>query len=175
MKAKFTQGLLDEEMIIKSLKIIKGQKILDVGCGNGYMSKRFSEIVGNSGNIYALDTDKVSIDILRREILNPNLEALTGDITKKTIFQNEFFDLVYLSTVIHIFSKSQIERFCEETKRILKPKFQLAIVNFKKEDVPFGPPVDSRLSPDELAQRLSFTPGKCIEAGKHFYMQIFLV
>jgi ubiquinone/menaquinone biosynthesis C-methylase UbiE len=59
---KFSEGLLDDEIILKNLKITLGQTILDAGCGNGYMAKKFSVLVGNAGKIYALDPDKESIN-----------------------------------------------------------------------------------------------------------------
>jgi hypothetical protein len=38
----------------------------------------------------------------------------------------------------------------------------------------FGPPVEMRSSPEELKQKLSFTPMELIEVGEHFYMQLFV-
>ena len=64
--------------------------------------------------------------------------------------------------------------FEKEVKRILKSGAKLAIVNIKKENTPFGPPVEMRSSPEELRQKLSFTPGELIEVSEHFYMQIFV-
>jgi hypothetical protein len=50
----------------------------------------------------------------------------------------------------------------------------LAIVNIKKEITPFGPPMEMRLSPEELRQKISFIPKELFEVGDHFYMQIFI-
>jgi ubiquinone/menaquinone biosynthesis C-methylase UbiE len=170
---KFSEGLLDEEIILKNLEINPGQTILDAGCGNGYMTKKFSALVGNTGKIYALDPDKESIDTLRREVEKTNIEALVGDITKPTEMRECSIDLVYLSTVFHIFSDTQIVGFDKEVKRILKPRAKLAIININKENTPFGPPVEMRSSPEELRQKLSFTPREVIEVSEYFYMQIF--
>ena len=171
---KFSEGLLDDETILKKLKINLGQTILDAGCGNGYMAKKFSVLVGNAGKIYALDPDKESINKLRKEAEKTNIEALVGDITKTTEIKECSIDLVYLSTVFHIFSDTQIVGFEKEIKRILKPRAKLAIVNIKKENTPFGPPLEMRSSPEELRQKLSLTPRELIEVSEHFYMQIFV-
>ena len=64
--------------------------------------------------------------------------------------------------------------FEKEINRILKPKSQLAIVNIHKKETPFGPPLEMRSSPEELRQKLSFTPKKLIEVGDYFYMQLFV-
>ena len=170
---KFSEGLLNDEMILANLNICAGQTILDAGCGNGYMAKKFSELVGNTGKIYALDPDRGSIANLKSEFEKTNIEAFVSDITKPTGLKASSIDLVYLSTVFHIFSDAQIDGFVTEIKRILKPNARLAIVNIKKEDTPFGPPVEMRSSPEELRQKLPFTPKILIDVGDHFYMQVF--
>ncbi|KQC06880.1 MAG: hypothetical protein APR62_07350 [Smithella sp. SDB] len=64
---KFSEGLLNNEKILANLDRRPGQTILDAGCGNGYMAKKFSEIVGNTRKIYALDPDNQSIANLKRK------------------------------------------------------------------------------------------------------------
>ena len=170
---KFSEGLLNDETILANLNIRAGQRILDAGCGNGYMTKKFSELAGKIGKIYALDPDRGSIDNLKKEVEKTNIEAFVGDITKPTGLKASSIDLVYLATVFHIFSNAQIDGFVTEIKRILKPNAQLAIVNIKKEDTPFGPPVEMRSSPEELTEKLPFAPKLLIEVSDHFYMQVF--
>ena len=170
---KFSEGLLNDETILENLNICTSQKILDAGCGNGYMAKKFSELVGNNGKIYALDPDRGSISRLIKETENTNIEAFVGDITKPTMLKASSIDLVYLSTVFHIFSNFQIEGFVKEIKRILKPNARLVIVNIKKEATPFGPPVEMRSSPEELKRKVPLNPTILIEVSKHFYMQVF--
>ena len=85
---KFSEGLLNDEKILANLDICVGQTILDAGCGNGYMAKKFSALVGNTGKIYALDSDRGSIANLKREVEKTNIEAFVGDITKPKVAQN---------------------------------------------------------------------------------------
>jgi 16S rRNA A1518/A1519 N6-dimethyltransferase RsmA/KsgA/DIM1 with predicted DNA glycosylase/AP lyase activity len=83
-RGKFTEGLLDNEPILKALNIKAGQTILDAGCGNGYMSKVFSNEVTRSGKVYALDPDKYFIKVLKNETQGTNIETIEGDITRTT-------------------------------------------------------------------------------------------
>ena len=170
---KFSEGLLNDEAILSNLHICDGETILDAGCGNGYMAKKFSELVGKTGKIYALDTDRGSIDNLKKEVEKTNIEAFVGDISKPTELEASSIDLVYLSTVFHIFTQHQVEGFVTEIKRILKPNARLAIVNINKEETPFGPPLEIRSSPEELRQKVPLVPKMLIEVSKHFYMQVF--
>ena len=104
---KFSEGLLDDGTILANLNICAGQTILDAGCGNGDVAKKLSKLVGNTGKIYALDPDSGSIANLKKEVEKTNIEAFVGDITKPTGLKESSIDLVYISTVFHIFSESQ--------------------------------------------------------------------
>jgi len=67
-KRKFSEGLLNDKTILDNLDICAGQTVLDAGCGNGYMAKKFSKLVGKDGKIYALDSDKGLIADLKKEV-----------------------------------------------------------------------------------------------------------
>jgi ubiquinone/menaquinone biosynthesis C-methylase UbiE len=172
-RGKFTEGLLNNNVILKALNIKTGQAILDAGCGNGHMSKIFSDAVSKSGKVYALDPDEYFIEVLKNETKGTNIEAMVGDITMPTKLKQSSLDFIYLSTVIHGFSKKQIQGFLCEIKRLLKPDSKLAIVEIEKKETPFGPPMGLRFSPEELKEIIPLSPVNTIQAGEHFYMQIF--
>jgi len=69
-------------LILNEINIQIGQTILDVGCGNGYMSKAFSKEATESGKVYALDLNIEFIEVLRKETQGTNIETIEGDITK---------------------------------------------------------------------------------------------
>ena len=170
---KFSEGLLDKELILNALNIQPGQKIIDAGCGNGYMSKAFADKATYSGKVYALDHDKHYLGILKRETEGTNVEAIECDITRSIPIEQASADLIYISTVIHGFSKEQLQAFLAEVKRLLKPNGVLAIVEIEKKETPFGPPLNLRFSPKELREVVPMAPLGTIQVGEHFYMQIF--
>jgi ubiquinone/menaquinone biosynthesis C-methylase UbiE len=172
-RGKSSEGFLNKEIILKELNIIPGQTILDAGCGNGYMSKEFSSLVKQTGKVYAIDPDKNAIEALKAKTQYVNILPIVGDITKTTEIPESSIDLIYLSTVLHGFSKSQIDGFQTEVRRLLKPHGILAIVEIKKEPTPFGPPLNIRFSPQELNELITLFPNKTVEVGQFFYMQIF--
>ena len=172
-RGKFTEGLLDNKRILKALNIKTGHTILDAGCGNGYMSKVFSNEVTRSGKVYALDPDKYFIKTLKDETRGTNIKTIEGDITRPTQLVESSVDLIYISTVIHAFSQQQRQGFLNEVKRLLKPDGLLAIVEIDKKETPFGPPLELRYSPEELKEIVPLAPLHTAQVGEYFYMQIF--
>ena len=173
-RGKSSEGFLNKELILKELHIRPGQIILDAGCGNGYMSKEFSRLLNQTGKVFALDPDGEAIEKLTKETQGSNIEAIEADITTTTPLEKSSIDLIYLSTVLHGFTKDEIESFKNEVKRLLKPNGRLAIIEIKKENTSsIGPPLAIRFSPDELQQTIDLTPTSLTEVGQYFYMQIF--
>jgi ubiquinone/menaquinone biosynthesis C-methylase UbiE len=172
-RGKSSERHVDKDQILVNLEILPGQTILDAGCGNGYMAKEFARLTENTGKVYALDPDHVAINTLKTETENTVIEPFVSDITCQTNLETSSIDLIYLSTVLHGFSQDQVKGFRKEVLRLLRPNGRLAIVEFKKETTPFGPPLDIRYSPEELIWAINMKPVKLIDVGSFFYMQIF--
>ena len=172
-RRKFTEGLLDTEKILGRLNLGPGQVVVDAGCGNGYMAKVFSHRVALSGKVYALDIEDHAMAVLESETRGGNIETMVGDITGKTPIAAASVDLVYISTVIHAFSKTRMTGFVDEVRRVLKPPGMLAIVEIKKIETDFGPPLSVRFSPEELRAAVPMVPVETLSVAAHFYMQTF--
>ncbi len=170
---KSSERLIEKEKIVANLSIRPGQKVLDAGCGNGYMSVEFSNLVGRAGKVYALDPDATAIARLTEETRETVIEPFVGDITRQTKLPPCSIDLIYLSTVLHGFAPAQMRGFVDEVKRLLKQEGILAIVEIKKEETPFGPPQNMRFSPEELKNILGLSPVKLFDIGPYFYLQTF--
>ncbi len=171
MKGKFTEGIIDTELILKKLNILPGQTVLDAGCGTGYMSKLFSNAVTASGKVYALDHDTYFIESLKKEICGPtNIEAVKADISDCTPVSDASVDLIYTSTMLHTFRQKQMCGFIHESMRILKPESAMAIVEMVKKELPFGPPPELKYSPEELIKIIPMSQAEVIRVHENFYM-----
>ena len=172
-RGKTTEGHLDKTAILDNLRIEPGQMVLDAGCGNGFMAKEFAKLTGPTGKVFALDTDPAAIESLQSETQGTVIEPFVGDITTETKLAAASLDLIFLATVLHGFSQSQLDGFQQEVRRLLKPNGKLAIVEFKPEETPFGPPFAIRFSPERLQITISLTPTRLVEVGEFFYLQMF--
>ena len=170
---KSSESLLEKNLILTALGVEPGQTVLDAGCGNGYMAKAFSQQVGETGTVYALDPDEASIAALGEETEGTNIVPMLADITRPTDLPASAFDLIYLSMVVHGFSPEQFGGFEAEVTRLLAPDGRLAIVEIAKREMPFGPPLERRLSPEQLRDTLALEPVTLVELGEWCYMQVF--
>ena len=168
-----SESILDKTIILGALNIRAGERVLDAGCGNGYMAKEFAKRAGATGKIYALDPDAGAISTLQKETAKSTIEAFVGDITRETKLAAASIDLMYVSTVVHGFSGEDMAGFVTEAKRVLKPGGRLAIVEIKKEETPFGPPLHIRLSPEELIAAIGLKNTTQVNIGPYFYLQLF--
>lgn len=101
---------------------LSGEKILDLGCGNGRLLQIFKEIdIDYTG----ADSSEKLIEIARKNY--PNAKFEVADALHLS-FPNNYFDKIYSVAVLHhIPSKELRLKFLEGVKRILKPDGMLIL------------------------------------------------
>lgn len=144
----------DVNLVFEKLDLKEGYSFLDIGCGAGDYSIKASQIVGELGMVYALDQWKEIENRLnnKTKLLGiKNLIALTSDIKDRIPLDDKTCDLCFICTVIHGIDLSKYgKNLFKEIHRIIKKKGKLAIIEIKKEETSFGPPMEIRLSTDEI-------------------------
>ena len=142
-------------LVFDVLDICPGQHILDMGCGAGDYALKAANLTGPLGRVTAVDHWPPTVDALKAAATNAGLsqiQCLTGDITKPPLpVEDHSMDLCMAFTVLHIFGAQETrKKLFLEANRALKPKGRLAVMECKKEEMSFGPPVQMRLSPEEV-------------------------
>lgn len=90
-------------------------KILDMGCGTGAFT---SKLIKSNFDIHGVDISPESIKLARK--LYPQINFSVGDIENLLFFDDESFDLITLSGVLHHFDN--FENVISECYRLLKKK-----------------------------------------------------
>ncbi len=127
--------------LLKALNIQPGQVACDIGCGNGFYTLKLAELVGNDGQVFAVDIQPEMLTLL-------NARAKSEDVTNiKPILSTaidpdlppQSVDLILLVDVYHEFSHP--EQMLQALRRSLKPKGRIALVEYREEDplVPIKP------------------------------------
>lgn len=176
----YFSSLLDAERALREIGLETGDTLLDAGCGDGRFSVSASEIVGDSGKVYAFDISEESIDILKENIMKmniENIEAFPVDITKKLPTEDESIDVCLMANILHgLVLGKKVESTLKEIFRVLTPNGTLAVVDFKKIDGPPGPSISIRMTAEEVEEIISkygFKKKKIIDAGKYHYTVTF--
>ena len=89
--------------IINNLPIKKGDKIVDVGCGFGFNSVRMLDLVGETGIVYATDTEKEYVAHLSEVVKRHGLGNLKPICTvSNSLGVDDKVDCIFLSSLYHI-------------------------------------------------------------------------
>jgi ubiquinone/menaquinone biosynthesis C-methylase UbiE len=173
--------LHDPALIFNELALKKGNNFLDIGCGAGDYSIQAAKEVGNTGIVYALDRWDEVIENLRKKVKSQgltNIEAMVSDITQSLPIADNIIDICLLATVLHIPDVVKSEKgLFTEIQRVLKPDGCMAIVEIKKEDMPFGPPLHMRLSSEDveaLVMKYGFLKISYVDLGYSYMTQFRL-
>jgi len=174
-------ALVDKNKVFGELQLEGGISFLDLGCGRGEYAMIASEIVGNEGVVYGIDLWEEGINFLQEEASargSKNIKAMVADAGKKIPLEDTSIDVCFMATVFHdLVLANTAEGALKEVFRVLKEGGVLAILEFKKIDGPPGPPLSSRLAPEEVEERVipyGFEIVGLKEMGPYNYLQSFL-
>ena len=98
-----------EEMpnkLIELLNLNEGDIVADIGVGTGYIARRISPKVGNTGIVYGVEIQQEMLDILAEKMAEEgitNIKGVLGTITDPRLPPNSV-DLVIMVDVYHEFS-----------------------------------------------------------------------
>jgi ubiquinone/menaquinone biosynthesis C-methylase UbiE len=172
--------LVDHEKVFRELNLRKGSRFLDMACGPGDYAIEAARILGDKGVVYAADLWPEALARLQGKAKAQNLEninAIVGDVSRRLPMEDATVDVCLIATALHDFVREGVSSAAlEEAVRVLKPGGSLAILEFKKMEGPPGPPIDVRLTPEEverLASPHGFAKEGFAEVGAYTYLMVF--
>lgn len=142
----------DPEHILRHLGLKQGSTFIDVGCGEGFFALPAAEMTAPNGNVLALDINPQAITALRKEATKrklTNITAITGR-AEETILCESCADFIFFGIVLHDFADPH--RVLANARTMIKPQGRLVDLDWKKESMNFGPPVEIRFSEPQATQ-----------------------
>lgn len=138
------------EEILDAIELNRDYVAADLGCGSGYFTIPLSRRVKK---VYGIDVQKEMLEYLEQKIEKQRIENVTPLLSKENEIplENKTLDLLITANTLHEFSDK--EKMIQEIQRVLRQDGKAVIVDFKKTETGFGPPISIRLSKDQ-AQRL---------------------
>jgi len=111
-----------------NLEEAAGKQVLDVGCGNGYVTCQFA---GAGANVVAVDLTEKAVELTRARLTQLGLTAEVKQADAEALpFKDETFDTVVSFGVIH--HTPDTEKAVEELHRVLKPGGQLQLMLYHR-------------------------------------------
>jgi ubiquinone/menaquinone biosynthesis C-methylase UbiE len=128
MGSKLRQTLMDPVKTLQSADIQPGQTILEVGCGTGFFTIPAAEMIGDQGNLVAMDVSSGFIEQVTKKVQKANLKNVS--IVKKdalnTGLDNASIDKALLFGVIP-FPLLPLDWLLPELHRVLKPDGTMSV------------------------------------------------
>jgi ubiquinone/menaquinone biosynthesis C-methylase UbiE len=103
----------------------QAMKILEVGCGNGWLSHRLSSI--DRSSIIGTDINFTEIQQAAKVFYNiPNLHFIYSD-PEPEIFEEQQFDIIVFAAAVHYFSP--LTGIIKRSLKLLKPNGEIHIID----------------------------------------------
>ena len=119
--------------LIKDYKLNSSSKILDIGCGKGFLVYELSSLL-KSKNVFGCDISRYAIKNAKKEIKK---NIFFQDARKTFKFEDKNFDLVFSNTTLHNFKIPDIFVALKEIERIGKNKY-ICVESYRNEKEQFG-------------------------------------
>lgn len=157
------------EMVLREAGLKSGGSFADIGCGPGFFTLPAAHIVGEKGVVYAIDTEEKMLDRLRERMPPSNVMLIKSTESSFSV-KGSAVDMAFLGYMLH--EAEDRPRFLKEVKRIVKDEGSVVIIDWKKIREEKGPPLEERLTEDEvvcLLKAAGFEEVKAVSFNESHY------
>jgi ubiquinone/menaquinone biosynthesis C-methylase UbiE len=137
------------DAVMDALRIGEGSRVADLGAGGGWFTMRLADRVGPNGTVYAEDVQKEMVQAIERRIKRAqlkNVQPILGTQVDPRL--PDKVDAVLIVDAYH--EMEQPLAILRRVARALAPNGLVGIVEFKKDGLGPGPPMDERVEPERV-------------------------
>jgi len=119
--------------ILQFAQLRTGERVLDVGCGTGVLTRLAAKVVGNEGEVIGVDPSEEMIHVAKRCVAKEHSMAVFQlGVIESLSFENESFDVVLSSMMLHHLPRELKTIGLGEIFRVLKPGGRLMVIDIDK-------------------------------------------
>lgn len=147
--------MLPPDITLNQLGLKSGEVFLDIGAGTGYFSFPAASIVGRTGKVLAVDPSEPMVEEMRKRALQydyPQVQIIRS-LENDLKVPDHCADFGLMCSVLHEIDDKP--GFLAMVKKALKPGATLAIIEWIKQPMDMGPPVDERFGLEETVRLLT--------------------
>ena len=116
------------EKINDFYKLPKNAKILDIGCGKGYLLYDFLKVLPNA-EVFGLDISKYALENSKSEIKSKLIQGSATNLP----FDDNYFDLVISINTLHCLEAPDLYLALQEMERVSKSYKYLCVDSYRNE------------------------------------------
>lgn len=163
------------ERVIAALNLKAGQAVADLGAGTGYFTIYLARAVGEAGSVYAVEVEPTLVDHLRQRAELEQLPQILPILASKDTprLPPGGVDLILVVDTFH--HLDQRADYLPKLAAALKPRGRLVVIDWKKEPLPEGPPLDHKLARDEVVAEATAAGFELAESPDFLPYQYFLI
>jgi ubiquinone/menaquinone biosynthesis C-methylase UbiE len=147
--------------------------LIDLACGFGFFAIPAAKIIGSDGAVCGVDIDNEALEELRAKSAQAGLRNLRLKLAAaEDVFLCErCADIAFIGIALHDFKDPF--KVLQNAKRALKTDGRLINLDWKKERMPFGPPLEIRFNEAEatsLIERAGYRVVSIKDSGPYHYV-----
>jgi len=117
--------VVQNNKIINHLKILSGEKMLELGCGLGLFSRKLAKRVGSSGTVIGIDNSEMNISLANESNKIPWLSFIQGDAMNLDIKSSTIDALISIQLAEYL---PDVDSFLSGAFRVLNDNGRAVIV-----------------------------------------------
>jgi ubiquinone/menaquinone biosynthesis C-methylase UbiE len=150
--------------MLKQLAVKPGQTVCDMGCGNGFYTLKLAELVGDTGQVLAVDIQPEMLHLLDEQskaAKRTNIKPILGTVVDPKLPDGKV-DLILCVDVYHEFSHP--EQMLAAMRKALSSTGRLVLVEFRAEDPNVPIKALHKMSKEQVQKELTANGFKLADA-----------
>jgi|PlaIllAssembly_1097288.scaffolds.fasta_scaffold07847_4 ubiquinone/menaquinone biosynthesis C-methylase UbiE len=139
------------DRVVEALALRPGDVACDVGAGPGYLALRMARAVGPTGDVYAIDVDPRMIEVIGRRLRESGIENVHPVLARpgRAALPPRRCRVILVVNAFHHFPDGAA--YLRRLAGRLTHDGRIVIVDFRRKELPVGPPPEHKISRAEVA------------------------